>query len=354
MLHGLKEFRQFLSNQRSEMASNPVLIVGSAMSSTANTSRQGNPPELLKHVQLYCSSVGLRTTTAHASSEHFPFAADISSTIEFAKRTGAGTVVGVGGSGALELAKAVSQEGLDFERLILVPENYGTALFASASRGLMLDPNEPALLPHPSKTTALREVQSHIVLSDLANPAKEDAAIVRSTAYAGLVLALDTLYRGVGTETEEDNVANIKLASDLIDKLNDDPWNDGKMLAELMMGTGSSVSFGLSITDTTIRSIPLALSSSLLPTAFPDYDFLGFISCLLPGVLSTLEGTKHNDLAMELSSRFLYRCPRIAKSPGDDLDVQTLLSHVHDNIYLWDCNDTEDAVLKQVLHASLM
>ena len=359
VLSGLQEFRQFLVKQQSELSATPVLLIESPAESRLSmggtkTRQGGKPSELFQHVQFFCSSVGLRTATNHPSSGHFPLVADISSTLEFAKRTGAGTIVGVGGSGAVELAKAVSQEIEDFEQLILVPEDYGTTLFASAAHGLVMDPKEMVLLPHPSKRAIPREVQSHIVLSDLATPAKEDTALSRSTAYAGLVLALDNLYRGC--ENEDETLSMINLASDLIDKLNGDQGRqkeDEEKLQVLMMGTGSSMSFGLSANDRVIRSVPLALSSSLLASTFPDYDFIGFVSCLLPGVLSTLVGTKHNDLAMELSSRFLYRCPRIAKSSGDDLDLRALLSDVHSNMALWDCDDADDAALKEVLRTSL-
>ena len=352
VLSGMQGFRKFLGKQRAELCSTPVLLIESPVASQGTN--KGKSSELFQHVHHYCRSVGLRTSTTHSpSSAHFPFTADISSTLEFAKRTGAGTIIGVGGSGAVELAKAVSQESADFENLILVPEDYGTLLSACASHALVLDPDEAFLLPHPSKEKTPHEIQSHVVLSDLASSTRDDPAVLYSTAYAGLVLALDNLYRGV--EDEDEAMSLINLASDLIDKANKNEGlqNETKQLQDLMMGSGTSMKFGISSNNSEIRSVPLALSASLLANAFPDYDLIGFISCLLPGVLSTLEGTNHNDLAMELSSRFLYRCPRISKSSGDQLELQTLLSQVHSNMAVWDCADADDAVLRQVLSTSL-
>lgn len=346
MLTGMKEFRRFLQQKRSELASTPILLIDSFSTGDSST-------ELLKHVELYCSAVGLRTATTHPSSGHFPFAKDMVDTIELARRTGAGTVIGVGASGAVELAKAVAQEKSEIEHLILVPEDYGSTLFASTSHGLILDPKESALLP--AQTKSLRDVASHIVLSDLSNPSKNDPEILKATIYTGLVLALDELYRGCNDEDEI--MRNIHLASDLIDKSNNSEGlarEDSRKLLHLMVNSGSAISFGLATNKAcTIRSVPLALSTSLLTTAFPDYDFFGFTSCFLPGLLSVLEGTKHNCLAMELSSRFIYRCPRISKSSGDDLDLQTLMSLVHSNMDLWGCDDVEDDTLKQVLRTSL-
>lgn len=351
VLSGMQEFRSFLGKQRAELCSTPVLLIESPTGNQGTNT--GKSSELFQHVQHYCSSVGLRTSTTHPSSGYFPFTTDIKTALEFARRTGAGTIIGVGDSGAVGLARALSQESAVFENLILVPEDYGTLLSTCASHALVLDPDEEALLPHPSKEQIPHEIQTHIVLSDLASPARDDPAVLYSTAYAGLVLSLDNLYRGV--ENEEEAMSLITLASDLIDRgnKNEGLQNEAKQLQDLMMGLGASMNFGISSNNSEIRSVPLALSSSLLTKAFPDYDFIGFISCLLPGILSTLEGTNHNDLAMELSSRFLYRCPRIAKSSGDQLELQALVSQVHSNMAVWDCADADDAVLRQVLSTSL-
>ena len=351
MVSGMTGFRKFLGKHRAELCATPALLIEGPVDSEITS--KGTSSELFQHV-LHCfNASGLRTSTAHHPSAHFPLKTDISSALEFARRTGTGTIVGVGGSGAIELAKAVSQDSVDFENLILVPEDYGSLLNASASHALLLDLDEEGLFPYPSKERKRNDVQSHIVLSDIASPSRNDPDRLQAACYAGLVLALDKLHREMENGVEV--MSLIKKASDLIDKAskNEGLQSETKQLQDLMVRSGESISFGISNDFDETRSVPLALSSSLLAKFFPGYDFVGFIACLLPGVLSILEGTKHNELAMELSSRYLYRCPQISKHSGDHLELQTLLSQVQTNMALWDCVDAEDEVLKHVLRKSL-
>jgi hypothetical protein len=118
-----------------------------------------------------------------------------------------------------------------------------------------------------------------------------------------------------------------------------------------MTWAGSSLSFGF---DGENRSLPLSLAISLVPTEFSDDTLFGFMSCLLPGMLKILEGTKHRNVALEISKTCLEQCPRLSQSTGDDLTSAGMISRVHANQFLSGCKDEDDSLLAIVLDASLM
>lgn len=349
ILNGLKAFRQFLNQHRSTLGAAPVLLVESEIDrpDITNKTQQQQQSEIFKHVQLVFTSLGIRTATAHPSSSYFPFVDDIPKHLELAQRIGAATVVGVGSSGGIELAKALAQQGQDFEFLMMVPGTQGATMLASASHSLLMDPSEPALMAHPTLIPPRPLEKSNLVLLE-SSLLSEDK--MKSVVYSALVIAIDELCRG--RDNPEVAIINIRNAVKIIQQIDDGVGKSehDALLQQIMVWAGSTLSFGFAGES---RSIPVALAISLVPTEFSDDTLFGFISCLLPGMLKVLEGTQHRNIALEISKTCLHQCPRLNQATGDDITTQGMISRVHANQFLWGCMDAEDSIMEVVLDASL-
>lgn len=368
IVSGRKAFRQFLNQQRASLAAAPVLLVQSEIdhmdpnnNNTNNNSNrnksyfpQKQESEFFKHIRLLFTSVGLRTATSHPSSSYFPFVDDVAAQLELAQRIGAETVVGVGGSGGIELAKALAQQRQDFDHLILVPVTNGAKMLASASHSLLMDPNEPALMAHPKLTPPRQLESSNLILLDSNIIPQNDPDTVNAAVYTALVIAIDILVRN---REDEDPItlAMIERALKIIKQLEMETEKReeiDELLEELVVWAGSSLSYGFTSEH---RSIPLSLAISLVPTEFSDYTLFTFMSCLLPGMVKLLEGTQHRNVALEISKSCLDKCPRLCppEAGGDVLTTNGMISRVRSNQFLWGCLDADDAHLEVVLKVSI-
>jgi len=387
VLSGISKLQRLLNQERSNLAATPLLLIESSSMNTStknekqnSSSAKNSSSQLMKHVQLSCTSVGLRTATFHPTTTHFPLVQDVDHALEYGKRMGAlETIVGIGDSGAIELAKAVAQQSEDAERLLLVPGDLGATLLASSRHALVLDPmsaeQEPALLPYPTtsggNSVLLKDdnsLPSHLILSDVtATDDQANLTMLRTHLYAGIVFALDALYQSQDSQASEDGLNMIKLGISLIEQLNGISSSETnglskEQLSELqhfMVSVGSSLSFGLPYNTQTMRSQPLALAASLVTTEFPDYSFFQFVACLLPGMLSLLRHHPQGNAISEILSQAKNvsfndpQCPRFTVLSGDDIRIHALLSKVHAHSALWDCRDASDEGLEHILRTSL-
>ncbi|CAB9516075.1 expressed unknown protein [Seminavis robusta] len=351
IIQGLKKFGGQLKENREVFGATPILVVESALRVPKSTGKRAakkeEPSQLSQHVQLLLGSSGLRSTSTRPSTDHFPFQEDVNQTAAFAQRLGASTIIGVGGTAALELAKSVAQESSNFEELVLVPGTDGATLLTATSHPLLTDPEQNALIPGPA---SLRDdLGFHLVLPEL-NRSKTDPQL--TAVYSSLVLGLDAIYRRDSDDKE--CITMIQSAATILEHVNDGSLGSVKdtEIQDLMLWAGSRMLFG--VDSGSYRSIPLALTCSLIPTTFSSYSFGDFMSCLLPGVLSLLEEKdEYKDLALEISSRLGQHCPRLENLQGGAVSINALLAQVQTTADLWDCQDAPDAQLEKVLSVSL-
>jgi hypothetical protein len=210
----LAGLRNLLEQERSVFAAAPILLIQSqptavrTATATASATTTANKSSTVKketsvkvsnacrHVQfLLQQQMGLRVVMVeHPCAYTYPTPADVDRAMDLYQRVGAETVVGVGSSAAMDLAKAVSQsmqsssqsqssssqmqnqstettaatrrgrgnnEDSVRRNLILVPATYGGVLAAAGScHSLLLDTKEEALTVYPPYEQQSQQQQS--------------------------------------------------------------------------------------------------------------------------------------------------------------------------------------------------
>lgn len=337
---GKSVLRQFLQSNRDKLAESPLLVVSSFVS------QHDTPSQYIEHVGTACQKVeyytsmefGLKTVSSKVKSV-FPTLANIQSALSAAQRTGAFTVIGVGSGAAMDLTKAILRESDKKMTGILVPSTCGAIMASAASLPLILDTQEEALIiPEDSYDTneTMKTDPGTIIVetSDIADFHKGDAA------YASLAVGVDAIYRG-----DTDNGATLlRLASKAINE------KEKESLVNTLLSAGNTLSYG--VAGSSVRSSPLALASSLIPTCFPNASMLTFMASLLPGLVQVM-GSPEYDGPVDFNDKSIPALASLMVHSDGAQSVGTLMSHVKANQALWGCIDVEDSVLEAILHHSL-
>lgn len=344
---GLNAFRRFVREEATTLRQAPILVIASESSD-----HHLHP---LKTVEDACRAVnfvlnqemGLRTVQSTISSA-FPTNSDLEQRLDLILRTGASSVVAVGGGAAIDLAKVLPHEK-DIENLILVPSTSAAMMAANSSHSLFLDRAEETLIPSP---TVLGSPQTSTNIISL-EPSYVASAELSHVLYATLAITLDACYRKSSHEILPE------IVQSLIEVLeNPDREFDHDTATVLLYHSGLLLSYGLGQED---RSIPITLSSSLIPTIFPHVHVLTFFASLLPGICDVVEEQNHNDesisklvqLVKGISSESIPQM-KVNDTSLDGFSVPDMsLSHIQSNQAVWKSFDVPNKVLLRILEQSI-
>jgi len=375
----------------------------------------------------------------------YPTKNDIESVMELMRRTGATNVMGVGSGAAIDLAKICFYECFkqddsfvtdDGAQLILHPSTLGATLTATSRDCLSLCTQEEALLPYycPETLKCKDFDDIHVIVDEKAiavpmwisseghshnntlgtmsaEREKNNNATVLDCVYASLVIALDAAHSltdsvdyDTGVVSHEDYckyldecVTSAVKCLDILEKTTaaslDDPTNVESTITEskvhainTMIQAGKLLSFGnFASTPTTRRNISITLTSSLLPTYFPNGNWTTFTASLLPGVCNALgnhygfQSVVENDTLRSVIARILGReeesavrfshllewvneistenaclpVPTLAKMAQGAPDTNGLLNKIDENGALLNCNDASASYFESILVSSL-
>lgn len=322
---------KFLQTERSSLARAPILIISSGVGASG-TIIPSIDHTCRKAQFLTSMQMALRTVQSSITSA-FPTTNQVRSQIELAKRTGATTIMGVGSGAAMDLTKAVLQKYNG--KGILVPCTYGAVIASTSSLPILLDTAEEALVPqddsHENDTAVVIETD---VL---------DYAHGKEAAWACLAIGMDSLYRS------PDSAHAMLLLEHGLKALEDESH-----LPEVLICAGRALDYGL---NDCLRSSPLALAVSLIPSCFPNASAVTFFASLLPGICQLNSASSDLEIQVQRKSKeFESDIPSLASlvlHSDAAQSVSTLLSHVHSNRALWQCLDVDDEVLEAILHYSL-
>jgi hypothetical protein len=361
---GISSFRRFLQDKLPALQQSPILLISSE---PANDDAQlsSNKKQVAESTQLVqftlAQQFGLRTVPSTISSA-FPTVQDMEERFELLRRTGASSVVAVGSGAAMDLAKAMPFER-DLEHLILVPSTYAAVLASSSSHSLFLDPVEETLVPSPTMATADTSTgtcTTTIVPLDvhLMAPVVEDSS--SHVLYASLAIVLDACYR------KSDHPLLPEMLTKVHDLLDASPPGtaalDHDTCVQLLYQSGGLLSYGLGSED---RSIPIALSASLIPRIFPHVHALTFLASLVPGLCHVLmeDSTRSatidaqvNKLVVRIQQHDDFSIPQltVADESLEGFSVPDMaLSHIRSNQTVWNCLDVPDATLTEILQHSM-
>ncbi|CAJ1942918.1 unnamed protein product [Cylindrotheca closterium] len=344
---GLSAFRRFLREETPTLRKSPVLVIASESAD--------HGVKTLKAVEDACRAVnyvltqemGLRIVQSSISSA-FPTIHDLEQRLELIRRTGASSVVAVGSGAAIDLSKVLPHQK-EIEHLMLVPSTSAAMLAASSSHSLFLDSVDEALVPFPS---ALGTPQTNTNIISL-EPSYLASAELSHVLFATLAIVLDACYR------KSSHPILLEAVRNLVEVLgNPDKDRDHATAQELLYQSGMLLSYGLGQDD---RSIPIALSSSLIPTIFPHIHVLSFFASLLPGICELVDEQDHDDeavvkLVQMVKSISPESIPQLAVNDAnlDGFSVPDMsLSHIQSNQALWKSFDVPNKVLLQILERSV-
>jgi hypothetical protein len=343
IIHGFKDFAKYLKGSYGRFAQSPVLLIQShsLLGGKGEMRESTQVAHACRRVNFMVSQqLGLRTVQVHSSADYpFPQSPNTpETTLQLAKRTGAGTVIAVGSGQAIDLAKTVAKH---FQTTILVPATYGATMVAGMSHALLLDKQEETLLPAECEST-----ETLIVASDeeFVQTDTRDTAI-----WAAVALLLDAVLR---SDQNMDTAPISELLKVLITNLHNDATHDKgchEQLCKALLDTGSLASYGLGPSD---RSIPIAILASLLPTAFAASDSMALLASTVPSLHRILlkKHAKYAQKTLLDEYRMSNDVPRIVTTEP----LNDLMSRIHENQVLWKCFDANDTVLRDVLHDHLL
>ncbi|KAL3945538.1 MAG: hypothetical protein SGBAC_000362 [Bacillariaceae sp.] len=345
---GLNAFRRFLQEEAPTLRQAPILVIASEPAD--------DHLRPLKAVEDACKAVnfvltqemGLRTVQSTISAA-FPTTSDLEQRLELIRRTGASSVVGVGAGAAIDLSKVLPHEK-SIEHLMLVPCTSAAMVAASSSHSLLLDNADETLIPSPSvlgtpqTTTNIISLESSYVAS----------AELSHVLYATLAIVLDAGYRKSSHPILAEVVRNLVQVLE-----NPDRDFDHDTSTELLYQAGKLLSYGLGQED---RSVPIALSSSLIPTIFPHVHALTFFASLLPGICELVIEQNHEDddfaklvqLVKSISPESIPQLAVLNDAGLDGFSVPDMsLSHIQSNQARWKSFDVPNKVLLQILEQSV-
>lgn len=344
---GLNAFRGFLREESSTLRQAPILVVASESAD--------HHLQPIKAVEEACRAVnfvltqemGLRTVQSTISSA-FPTTSDLEQRLDLIRRTGASSVVAVGAGAAMDLSKVLPYEK-EIEHLMLVPSTSAAMLAASSSHSLFIDSVDETLIPSPTALGS-NQTNTHIVSLEHSYVASAELSHV---LYGTLAIVLDACYRRSTHALLSDAVQDL---SEVLQ--NPDKEFDHETATELLHQAGMLLSYGLDQED---RSIPIALSSSLIPTIFPHVHALTFFASLLPGICHLVAEQEQNDetvseLVQLVEAIPSESIPQLAVNDAslDGFSVPDMsLSHIQNNQALWKSFDVPNKSLLQILEQSI-
>lgn len=334
IVSGKSVLRKFLQSEQEHLSKSPVLIVSSAVSNHAPPSAHvAAVDKACRKVEFHTSmELGLRTVQSHVTSV-FPTVENVNAALAMAKRTGATSVIGVGSGAAMDLTKAILQQTGGHMTGILVPSTCGAILASTSSHPLLLDTREEALILPENDGNSVTYEATIVLEQDSIADIYEDVA-----GHARLAIFLDAHMRG-------DHERSGKFAMEMEQKAND----GNSTISDFFPDAGRLLSFG--ITEGSVRSSPLALAASLIPTCFPNAPMLTFMASLLPGIIQVMGAQQ--DFAEDLSDKTVPSLASLTVRADGAKSVETLMSHVKANRALWNCVDVDDRTLEAILHHSL-
>jgi hypothetical protein len=404
----LAGLRNLLEQERSVFAAAPILLIQSqptvlTTSAAAATEKSSvNKKETsmavsnaCRHVQfLLQQQMGLRTVTVeHPVSYAYPTSVDVERAMDLCQRVGAETVVGVGSSSAMDLAKAVMMQSSSSSQnqstdtsspastrrrdetsarnLILVPATYGGVLAAAASsHSLLLDTKEEALTVYPPYQSQQSQDNGADAGVTTTSVALEETMLDDSrrthALLASIAIALPILNDRSGSVNDGDQKTALEVIQNAVaclhiihNESSDDHDHNHEHHHDLCVRSvaqaGTLMSYGLHQQE---RSIPLALAACLIPKHFSEHNQVTFMASLLPAMLDMYCGSNsdsstssHSDLLdPTLVQQIRQHCvhptaPRIVTTEP----VETLLASIRENQALWNCLDARDAVLVRAL-----
>lgn len=389
---GIDSLLKHIQLEIDELRRTPILMIASSPSSESlNLKSVSDACQWMNFT--FRQQFSLRIIPATISSA-YPTEALFSETLELMRRTGASSTVAIGSGPAIDLAKMVHAKNHEEtcsssnnnNRLILVPTTYGGILAAGTSHSLLLDNENETLVPYPKSRHQINNTNNDIddTTAYLTTPSAT-VAILGSTNYIEPLdkdnIKFDILLYATSAillDAALNNCVHPMLPSllqntiDLIQLRNSGdlncPTNASMMkrtITELLYKSGSLVSYGLG--DNGVRSITVALSSSLIPTIFPDIHPLNFVASLVPGLCSSLPIGYHNDddikgKLQNLVELLQQRSSKITPPPPLLISDETLegfsvpdmaLPHIKSNQDVWEAMDAPNDILMHVLQHSL-
>jgi hypothetical protein len=389
---GITSLRKYLKSEINDLRRAPILLIASS-----STSESVNLKSVADSCQWMKFTLGqefrLRTIPTTISSA-FPTKESLQETMELMRRTGASTVVSVGSGAAMDLAKAVQADleekrsdddggnSSNSNRMILVPTTYSGILAAGTSHSLLLDNDEETLVPYPRNYQNI-DVGSRVTTVgtlDIKNYMESvDDAKFDLLLYAVSAILLDS---GLRKSSHPNLLMLLHKTIDLITLRNNNSNKDTTTtlsetipeLTNLLYQSGGLISYGLGSGDLEEddRSITIALSSSLIPTIFPETHPISFIAGLVPGLChyyscASTGDHRNNDVEEHLLKlvEILQQQPsEDGMHPPPSLSTKDeslqgfsipdmALSHIQSNQHTCKPLDVPDDVLMNVLQHSL-
>eukprot|EP00533_Pseudo-nitzschia_delicatissima_P006704 CAMPEP_0116092714 /NCGR_PEP_ID=MMETSP0327-20121206/8193_1 /TAXON_ID=44447 /ORGANISM="Pseudo-nitzschia delicatissima, Strain B596" /LENGTH=393 /DNA_ID=CAMNT_0003584165 /DNA_START=38 /DNA_END=1219 /DNA_ORIENTATION=- len=372
---GITSLKAHLQSEINTLRQTPVLLIESENSNSSSKVKQVS--DSCQWVKLTMSQqFSLRTVPTTISSA-VPTQDALNETLELMQRTGASSVVSVGSGAAMDLGKAV-QASLENSRqtpLLMVPTTYSGILAAGASHSLFLDNDEETLMPFPQSHRELvgynGTTSTHATVSTL-EPQKYmepmDGKNFDEMLYAVSAILLDA---GLRESTHSSFSILIQETLDLITLRKNGSNFDATLiplLINLIYKSSGLLSYGLgnAFEEEDNRSIAIALTSSLIPTLFPETHPATFFASLVPGLVHACADTNNNNntntnneqltslidaLNSPESNNML---PPPSLTPMDEslkgFSVPDMaLSHIHSNQAVWKPLDVDDDIFVQVL-----
>ena len=365
IVKGVKALGRYIQTHRRRFAASPILLIEADTSSplqdsnNISNSSSGMVETLAgRHVHLILAQqMGLRTlvskgghggdakTHPGASSFVAPTADSVHEQVDLYTRMGAGTVCGVGSRASLDLAKAVAAQvassntidndnNTDPPELILVPDTLDAILTCVHPHALLLHDQEDVLLPHPSTTTPTNTTVALLEPDKFQHHPKETRQSMATALYACMTLLSHAVSTQTETSVQEDanqvleRCKQLLVTSTCTDSQAGEETHNAVADKLLQVGT-SCLEFGL-IGSQLPRSIPLAVTVSLLPTVFPDKDLLTILASM------TVQPSDEKDILPP---------PLLATNQS----VEQLLDLIQTNQTHWNCLDASRKELRAAL-----
>ena len=406
---------RFVSKDLLKLRSSTTLIISSAPYDISGGSR-GNDPKIKHSIETYHQKLNRQIQQAESIlrlqyqipshsygsqtlTSSYPTLQSLTSANEFQQRVGATHIVGVGSGVALDLSKALHQriqqsagDNKDDLKLTLIPGTLGACCASTTNQSLLLDVDEAALIIAEDGKISPKIRNVVVDANAMAIPAwvsgePSSIATVMDAALASIVIALDSLLnvdlnngKGEKWELITKTLHHSQLVLESFLKKSSSPSDkesyafsptksDKANAIQAMLFSGQLLSNGVEnereYAYSTQRSIPLALSSALLPRYFPHGNWVSFTASLLPGILKSTKMENRNFQSETISSgiaavtqllddKSLQKIvPTISSLVEGTPDSRELMKAVEDNGALWNCEDVDRSLLEHVLCTSL-
>jgi len=340
----------------------------------------------------------------------FPTQDNINQAMDLMRRMGVdNSIIGVGNGAAIDLAKAcylnmtknsdIGSNQEQQQQLVLIPSTLGGILASASKRSLILDVHEEALITSLLSTSSCRVDDVHVLvdtkslaipmwLNSKRNTPRGNLPTIVDALLASLVIAIDTqctiqTYSSFTNENQQELIdkclqAGVSCLQQILsscDELNDYDSGIIQSLANnevkesalhALFYAGQLLSFGDLKNDSLPRSMPLAMSSALLPKYFPHGNWMTFTGSFLPGLIQCMDEidnvrsnmTSSNVAYLDWIQEELLRnrggiIPSLSSLAEGAPDVNELVTKIDDNGALLRCNDGNIEFLERVLMSSL-